>query len=573
MGFSFLMEVQMKLGEILVEAGFLTHEKLQQALIAKNTNNLKLGQYLVREGIVDEAEIVDLLSRQLKIKKYRPGGYDIDKFLTEVLPAEMAHRFQVAPLKMNDHLIEIAMIDPLDIEAVDEIESYTNMEIETVICTEWELNHLHRSLYRSFSGVDDALKGFRELEIDKDAKEPNSTEDIEVTSLQGMAEEAPIVVLVNSILFQAIQESASDVHICPQKNRIRLRLRVDGELRDIPAPPKHLFLPIVSRLKILAGMDIAVSRIPQDGRFSAKMKNVDINIRAATIPSIYGEIIVLRILNTGNGVLSLEQLGMSEQDREKIEGTIIRPHGMILSTGPTGSGKSTCLYSILKEINQPNINIITIEDPVEYRIDEISQIQINRKAGMSFASGLRSILRQDPDVILVGEIRDSETAKIAIQAGLTGHKVLSTLHTNDAAGAITRMLDMGIEPFLVSSVVILSIAQRLVRKVCPNCKVNYKPSEQVAKYWGLNPEDDKVFVQGRGCQHCMNTGYRGRTGIYETLIIGDEIKSMVLENKSAHEIERAAIKSGNFTTLKENAIKKALQGVTTLEEAASVVML
>lgn len=245
---------------------------------------------------------------------------------------------------------------------------------------------------------------------------------------------------------------------------------------------------------------------------------------------------------------------------------------MILSTGPTGSGKSTSLYSILKEINQPSINIITIEDPVEYRIDDILQIQINRKAGVDFASGLRSILRQDPDVILVGEIRDSETAKIAIQASLTGHRVLSTLHTNDAAGAITRLLDMGIEPFLVSSVVLMSIAQRLVRKVCPHCKVKYEPSEEVTKYWGLDPNDEKVFVQGRGCQHCLETGYRGRTGIYEILIINDEIKNMILHCKSTHEIEQAAIRAGNFSTLKENAIEKALQGVTTLEEAASVVM-
>ncbi len=475
----------MKLGEILIEAGLLSNHKLQQALIVKRIKNLKLGQYLVREGIVDDSEIVNLLSRQLKIKKYLPGRYRIDSILTEIIPAQMAHKFQVAPLRKRGNLIEIAVTDPLDLDAVDYIERYTKMEVETVICTQRDLIYLQRSLYRSFAEVDDVLQEIEKLEINKDEKQLDSTDDVEVSSLEGMAEQAPIVVLVNSIIFQAIQENASDIHICPQKNRARIRLRVDGKLQDIPAPPKHMLLPITSRLKLLAGMDIAVSRIPQDGRFTVKIMNNDINIRAATIPSIYGENVVLRVLNASNGVYSLERLGMTEYDRRKIEGIISKPYGMILSTGPTGSGKSTCLYSILKKINQPDINIITIEDPVEYRIDDILQIQINRKAGMSFASGLRSILRQDPDVILVGEIRDSETAKIAIQAGLTGHKVLSTLHTNDAAGAITRLLDMGIEPFLVSSVVLMSIAQRLVRKVCPDCRVDYMPSAEVLNSWSL----------------------------------------------------------------------------------------
>jgi type IV pilus assembly protein PilB len=562
----------MKLGEILIEAGLLTREKLQQALIGKMMNKLKLGQYLVREGIIDESEIVDLLSRQLKIKKYLPGRYNIDRILTEIIPAEMAHKFQVAPLRKRGNLIEIAVTDPLDLDAVDYIERYTKMEVETVICTQRDLIYLQRSFYRSFAEVDDVLQKIEKLEINKDEKQSDSTDDVEVSSLEGMAEEAPIVVLVNSILFQAIQENASDIHICPQKNRVRIRLRVDGKLQDIPAPPKHMLLPITSRLKILAGMDIAVSRIPQDGRFTVKIMNNDINIRAATIPSIYGENVVLRVLNASNGVYSLERLGMAEYERRKIEGIITKSYGMILSTGPTGSGKSTCLHSILREINQPDINIITIEDPVEYRIDDILQIQINRKAGMSFASGLRSILRQDPDVILVGEIRDSETAKIAIQAGLTGHKVLSTLHTNDAAGAITRLLDMGIEPFLVSSVVLMSIAQRLVRKVCPDCRVDYKPSAEVLNSWSLVFKGTEAFVQGKGCQACMNTGYQGRTGIYEILIINDEIKNIILNNRSAHEIEQAALRSGNFNTLKENAIEKALQGVTTIEEVASVVM-
>ena len=319
-------------------------------------------------------------------------------------------------------------------------------------------------------------------------------------------------------------------------------------------------------------MDIAVSRIPQDGRFTVKMKNKDINIRAATLPSIYGENMVLRLLDTSNSIYSLERLGMNKRDRQKIESMISRPHGMILSTGPTGSGKSTSLYSILKKINQPDINIITVEDPVEYRIEKIRQVQLNRKAGMTFASGLRSILRQDPDVIMVGEIRDSETANIAVQAALTGHRVLSTLHTNDSAGAITRFVDMGVEPFLVASVMIVSFAQRLVRTVCPSCKASYEPSQEALKFWGLDNIENANYQQGQGCFSCMHTGYKGRTGVYEVLIIDDLVQDLILKRTSAHEIIRLVKEAGDFATLKENAAEIVVQGITSLEEAASAVM-
>jgi type IV pilus assembly protein PilB len=302
------------------------------------------------------------------------------------------------------------------------------------------------------------------------------------------------------------------------------------------------------------------------------MKNRDINVRASTIPSIYGENVVLRLLDTSNGIYSLDHLGMTAVDRKKLEAVIARPHGMILSTGPTGSGKSTSLYAILKKINQPDINIVTIEDPVEYRIDDIMQVQLNSKAGMKFADGLRSILRQDPDVVMVGEIRDLETARVAVQAALTGHRVLSTLHTNDAAGAISRLLDMGVEPFLVSSVIGVSFAQRLVRMVCPACKGPYHPSNEVLKHWNLGAKVNGNLVHGKGCMNCMNTGYRGRIGIYEVLMVDEKIQDLILKRSPANEIKKTAVKSGNFTTLKENAVEKVLQGITTLEEAASVVM-
>jgi type IV pilus assembly protein PilB len=444
--------------------------------------------------------------------------------------------------------------------------------VEAVICTEQQLVQLHKSLYGTFTDMGGILEDIEEVQINEGPDRDTETNDVDLRALQGMAEKAPVVMLVNSIISQAVQEGASDVHISPQRDFVRVRFRVDGRLHEVPSPPKRWFLSLVSRLKILAGMDIAVSRKPQDGRFNVKMKNRDINVRASTIPSIYGENVVLRLLDTGNGVCSLDRLGMREADRQKLEAVITRPHGMILSTGPTGSGKSTSLYAILKKLNQPGINIITVEDPVEYRINNINQVQLNSKAGMTFAGGLRSILRQDPDVVMVGEIRDLETARIAVQAALTGHRVLSTLHTNDAVGAVTRLLDMGIEPFLVSSVLSAAFAQRLVRQVCPACKRPYHPSAEVLKHWGLGAKVNGNLVQGRGCFNCLNTGYRGRSGVYEVLVIDEKIQDLILRRQPAHDIRKAAVESGNFTTLRENAVEKVLQGTTTLEEAAAVVL-
>jgi len=566
------LRVRKKLGEILVEGGLLTQKKLEEALPFQKKSHLKLGQFLVREGIVNESQIVDLVSNQLRLEKYRPENYTIDMDLTNLLPADIAHKYQAAPLQKNGLLLSIAMVDPLDINAMDAIELFTNCEVEAIICSEQHLNNLLSSLYGTYAGIGGVLEDMQEMAIDKTAVKSMIMEDVEVSSLQGMAEEAPVVRLVNSILSQSVREGASDIHISPEKESVQIRFRVDGRLHEVPAPPKSMFLPIISRLKILSNMDIAISRTPQDGRFTVKMKNKDINIRVSTIPSIYGENMVLRLLDTSSSIYSLERLGMNERDRERLESIITRPHGMILSTGPTGSGKSTSLYSILKKINQPDINIITIEDPVEYRIEKIRQVQLNRKAGMTFAGGLRSILRQDPDVIMVGEIRDSETANIAVQAALTGHRVLSTLHTNDSPGAITRFVDMGVEPFLVASVMIVSFAQRLVRKVCPSCKTTYRPSREALKFWRLDQVKNANFQRGRGCFNCMHTGFKGRTGVYEVLIIDDMVQNLILKRKSAHEITRAVKEAGNFTTLEENAAEKVRQGITSLEEAASAVM-
>ncbi|MES0445420.1 MAG: GspE/PulE family protein [Desulfobacterales bacterium] len=560
----------MKLGEMLVNSGLLTDEQLVKAVVDHKRSNMKLGQYLVREGVVSGAQIKDVVSKQMKLKKYLPNEYPIDINLAEIIPVEMAQKYQMVPLAKSKFLLTIAMTDPMDINALDIIEVYANTEVEAVICTDQELNQLIGSIYGSYVGIGGVLEEMEYQRID-DIEKTESIEDVEVGSLQDMAEEAPVVRLVNSILSQAVREGASDVHISPERDYVQVRFRVDGKLHEVPGPPKSMVLLVISRLKILANMDIAISRIPQDGRFTIKMANKEINIRTSTMPTIYGENMVLRLLDTTGGVYSLEKLGMSSADREKVESVINKPYGMILSTGPTGSGKSTSLYSIIKRINRPDINIITLEDPVEYRLDKIRQIQFNRRAGMTFASGLRSIMRQDPDVIMVGEIRDPETASVSVQAALTGHRVLSTVHTNDAAGAIIRLIDMGIEPFLVSSVMLLSIAQRLVRKVCTYCMKSYEPPKAALEYWALENIEEANFMHGSGCFNCMDKGYKGRTGVYEVLIIDETIQDMILNRESSQEISRAARQAGKLTTLKEDAAIKVIEGITTLEEAASAI--
>jgi len=565
-----------KLGEMLIEAQIITEEQLKQAMIDHVRANIKLGQFLVREGIVGGGQITDLVSRQLKIHKYQADIYPIDISLADMLPLDMVQKHQAIPIARSNSLLTVAMTDPTDINALDTIEFHTNMEVEPVICTYQEWNHLLGTLYGAYSTMGGMLQSMEGMEIERALEEEpakeSAVDDLEVRSLQDMSEEAPVIRLVNSILSQAVRDGASDIHISPEKERVQVRFRVDGKLHEVPAPPKSLHLLIVSRLKILSNMDISLSRIPQDGRFTIRMDNKEINIRASTIPTIYGENMVLRLLDTSSGIYSLQELGMVEADIRKIKGMITKPYGMILSTGPTGSGKSTTLYSILKQINQPDIHIITLEDPVEYRVNKIRQIQLNRKAGMTFASGLRAIMRQDPDVIMVGETRDAETAGIAVQAALTGHRVLSTVHTNDAAGAITRFIDMGVAPFLVSSVMLVCIAQRLVRKVCPHCRQSYNPPKAALSFWGLDKFANARFVKGAGCYHCMDKGYKGRTGLFEVLVIDEMVQEMILNRQSAREITRAAQRAGHLRTLREDAAEKVARGITTLDEAASAVM-
>jgi len=563
-----------RLGELLIESGLLDESRLQEALSGQKRAGIKLGEYLVQKGLVRESQIIDLVSQQMKMEKYDPSRYPVDTRLSKLISVDVAQKYHLVPLQKKTFLLTVAMTDPMDIEALDAIEAMVNSEVEPVICSGRELSQLTTAVYGMSSSLAGVMDGIEEMQYDTTSplEKEAPTSDVEVSSLQDLAEDPPVVRLVNSIISQAIREGASDIHIGPEKSYVQIRFRIDGKLHEVPAPPKSMLLPIISRVKILSQMDISSTRIPQDGRFTLKMDNREINIRSSTIPTIYGENLVMRLLDMSSGIYSLDELGMSEDGLQKIERSVMKPYGMILSTGPTGSGKSTSLYSILQAINKPDTNIITVEDPVEYRIEKIKQVQLNRRAGMTFASALRSILRQDPDVVMVGEIRDPETATIAVQAALTGHRVLSTLHTNDAAGAVTRFIDMGIEPFLVSSVLLVSFAQRLVRRICPQCKESYQPPKQVLESWGLSKVQDVEFKHGVGCHQCMNTGYRGRTAVFEVLSNDDMIREMILARRSAQEITKAAREAGKLRTLKQDALNKVLKGITTLEEAASAVM-
>jgi len=566
------MRSNKRLGEMLLENKLLTEEQLQKALAEERKDGLKLGQYLVREGIVVENQIIDLLCQRLNIEKYHPDKYPVDMGLAELIPWDVAKNYHVAPLRIKGRLLAIATIDPLNIDILDNIEGLIDFEVEPVFCTEQEIHQLMNSIYGIHSEINDNLEGMAiESYIDEDQIAEQMTSDVLISTLKTMSLEAPVMRLVNSIFAEAVRVGASDVHISPKRNNCLVRFRIDGKLHDGHRPPKTLFLPIVARIKILASIDITVSRIPQDGRFTLRLEKKEINVRVSTMPTTYGENVVLRLLDMSLGIYTLDRLGMVRADTEKIATLIHKPYGMILSTGPTGCGKSSSLYAILHELDRSDINIVTLEDPVEYRIESICQTQLNSKAGMTFSSGLRAILRQDPEVIMVGEIRDQETAAIAIQAAQTGHLLLSTLHTNNAAGAIARLIYMGIEPYLISSVLLMSFAQRLVRTNCSYCKEPHQPPVNVLAAWGIENVENRHFMKGRGCNQCMNTGYKGRTGLFEVLVNDEVVQDMIIKKSSAEEITRTAVQAGKLRTLKEDAVSKVLLGITTLEEAASAV--
>ncbi|MFH7320814.1 GspE/PulE family protein [Desulfurivibrio sp. D14AmB] len=565
------MRKKVLLGEMLVAAGIISQEKLARALEDQARSGLRLGEYLIRNALVREEQIIELVSKQLRIPRFSSADFTIDSRLATLLAPELAQKHRAVPLGLRGSVLLLVMTDPMDIYALDAIEGSTGKEVQPYICPESEFEQLIATVYGLRTGLDGLMEDMATLEVGEREAEELAGE-VAVSSLQSMAEDAPVIRLVNSILSQAVVEKASDVHISPEKKYIQVRFRIDGRLQEVSAPPRNLHLALVSRLKILANMDIATTRIPQDGRFTINMAKREINVRVSTLPTIHGENVVLRLLDMGGGIYTMEELGMEEAERTRLAGLVSKPYGMILATGPTGSGKSTTLYAILRELNQPEINIVTLEDPVEYRMEKIRQVQLNRKAGMTFASGLRSILRQDPDVVMVGEIRDRETADIAVQAALTGHRLLSTVHTNDAAGAITRLLDMGVEPFMIASSLLVSVAQRLVRKTCPHCRERYEPDRALLHFWELEQEAGVEFFRGAGCIQCRQTGYAGRVGLYEILPNDETVQELIMQRASSQAITRAMRQAGKLRTLKEDGAAKILAGITTVEEATTAVM-
>ena len=557
-----------RLGEILVDSGVITHDQLDQALDIQRKNGQRIGSILVKLGFISTQNFLGALADQLDVPYVELSDYEIDPEVLKIIPGVLAQKHQVIPLFRIKNSLTLAMADPQDIEAIDEVRRVSRLEVEPAIASETDIVTALEQHYGVVLEMSDTLdEVIQSIEAETDSAIPEEPEE----DLRQLAEDAPVVKLVNMILAQAIKDRASDIHIEPEEESIRVRYRVDGILQEVFSPPKSLQPAIISRIKILSEMDIAETRIPQDGRFRVRIQGNDVDVRVSSLPTAYGENVVMRILDKNNILLKLDDLGFAKDNLEIVREMLSNSYGIILVTGPTGSGKTTSLYAFLNTINSVDKNIITLEDPIEYRLKMIRQSQINPKVGMTFASGLRSILRQDPDIIMVGEIRDPETAQIAIESALTGHLVLSTLHTNDAPGAITRLIEMGVEPFLLSSAIIGVIAQRLVRRVCSKCREAYTPTPLALKRIGINPEKKNIqFFRGKGCPVCKHSGYKGRIGIYEILKVDDKIRELILSGATSDDIRKEAIKRG-MKTLKHDGLVKALKGMTTVEEVMRVI--
>ncbi|MCX8122971.1 MAG: type II secretion system ATPase GspE [Spirochaetes bacterium] len=558
-----------KLGQILIDKKIISNEDLQDALLTQQTTPLKIGQILIKKGLIGEIDLLKALALQFSMEFVEHlEFYDNDKILN-VIPAQFLKRYTIAPYFVKKNTIKVAISDPLLIQPLDNIKIiFENFKIVPVLSTEKEIvkiinNHFELLKDNSTTSV---IENLEETDFEILTSPITETEDI-----LDMANEAPIIRLVNTVIKQAIEDRASDIHIEPFEKDLIIRFRIDGILYNMFTPPKKYQAAIISRVKIMANLNIAENRLPQDGRIQLKVGGKDIDIRVSVFPTYFGERIVLRLLNKSDMKFDLDSLGFSKETLKTFNDLIKKTHGIILVTGPTGSGKTTTLYSVLTRLNTPDVNILTVEDPIEYQLHGVGQMQVKPKIELTFAAGLRSILRQDPDIIMVGEIRDLETAEIAIQAALTGHRVFSTIHTNDAASGITRLLDMGVEPFLIASSVNAFLAQRLVRTICPYCKQSYKPDPVVLKDLGLKSSQiqGKKLYRGKGCDKCINTGYLGRTGIYELLPITNDIRKLIMEHADAVQIKEKAIANG-MKTLLQDGIEKALQGITTLEEVLRV---
>jgi type IV pilus assembly protein PilB len=547
------------LGEMLIEEGAITREHLDKALAEQKRLGKRLGEVLINFGFITEEKMAMILARQLEIPFLLLREIKIDPEIVKIVPEALARKYKVLPINIRNGLLTIAMADPLDIFAVDEIRRFTKLPVNYVVVTEKELVRAYDKYYRVTGAVEEMIRDMGDAGY--------AADDDRSPTLDAMADETPIVKLVNMVLTQGIRDRASDIHIEPTPDILRVRYRVDGILHEVMTPPKHMHAGLISRLKILSGMDIAEKRVPQDGRFPAEIEGRMLDIRSSTMPTLYGEKMVLRLLEKTEGLPPLTSLGFLESALDQFTKMIRRPYGFILSTGPTGSGKTTTLYSALRSISSIEKNIITIEDPIEYNLTLISQVQVNPKAGLTFANGLRSILRQDPDIIMVGEIRDLETAAIATHAALTGHLVLSTLHTNEAVGAVARLIDMGVEPFLITSSLIGVVGQKLIRKVCPYCSETYTDAPEAMSEIGLT--GPQQLVRGVGCNECKFTGYLGRDGLYEVLTVSESIRKLIIQKATASEIKNQARKEG-FRTMREEGLVKVLKGLTTLDEVMRV---
>ena len=561
-----------RLGELLIAAGTITEEELNRGLALQKGTKERLGTVLIKNGIITEDNLIEALQMQLGIEFIDLTKVNIPIEMAQAVPKNIAKQYQVVPVKVVNGELYLAMSDPLNFYAIEEVRKAVRKKVVPMVATASAIEHAIQVLY----GNEGAAKAIEEMK--REAATGNETAvstDFSFVANQlgdDAVNSAPTIRLVNSIIERAITERASDIHLEPHETELRVRMRIDGMMRDILTVPRNLQGSVISRLKVMSGMDIAERRVPQDGRFNVVIKSKNIDLRVSTLPTVYGEKIVARLLDKSGGKLSKEAIGLEGPDLEKYEKMIHCRSGVVLIVGPTGSGKSTTMYTMIDDLNTREVNLVTLEDPVEYNIDGINQVQINEKTGMTFANGLRAILRQDPDIIAVGEIRDGETAEIAMRAAITGHVVLSTVHTNDAVGTIDRLKDIGVEPYLISSALRGVVSQRLVRRICPKCKKPYTPTEEELDTLGLKSTDGLVFYKGEGCPNCFDTGYRGRIAVFEMLPITNKVRTMIADGSSRAQIEEE-LKSpeAGFVSLRENALRLVKEGITTSSEITRVI--
>jgi type IV pilus assembly protein PilB len=564
--------MSVRLGEILLKESLITQDQLQKALDFQRANGGKLGSCLTKMGFITDDDITGVLSRQYGVPSINLKFYEIDPNVIKLIPQDTALRYQVIPLSRVGSVLTIAMTDPTNVFAMDDIKFMTGFNVEPVVASESAIGEAITRFYGGSDAESEELsKMMKDLVEDEELELAAEEAELDAEALEKAAEEAPIIKLVNLILTDSVKRGASDIHLEPYELEMRVRFRIDGVLQTVMSPPLRLKDAMTSRLKIMAKLDIAEKRLPQDGRIMIKYradgKKKELDFRVSTVPTLYGEKIVLRLLDKENLRLDMTKLGFEPESLKKFERNILKPYGMVLVTGPTGSGKTNTLYSSVSRLNTVDTNIMTAEDPVEFQLAGINQVQMKEQIGLNFAAALRAFLRQDPNIILVGEIRDFETAEIAVKAALTGHLVLSTLHTNDAPSTISRLMNMGIEPFLVATSVNLICAQRLVRRICSNCKEELDVPEQALVDAGYSPEEAKKtkIYHGKGCSTCNKGGYKGRTGLYEVMEINDELRELILVGASALELKKKAIEQG-MLTLRRSGLTKVAAGQTTMEE-------